>query len=120
MTAGQLGAKRLDTPHHSARPSHRAVVVSTIVVLGLAIALAVPVLVANGGPRAAIAPAVAAPTVVVPAAAAPTVVVPAAAAPTVVAPAPALVLPSVFGPAIPNRVPTQRTWPGRSWGRYAY
>ncbi|MEI8334604.1 MAG: hypothetical protein WCH74_12260 [Chloroflexota bacterium] len=109
MTAGQIGVNRLDAPHHGARSSRRVAIGSAVVVLGLAVALAVPALVANNGPQAAAAPAAA---------------VPAAAAPAVAAPAPALAPPTVYVPAGPNPVTHEQTparpGTGRSWGRFEY
>lgn len=94
MTAGQIGVNRLDAPHHGARSSRRVAIGSAVVVLGLAVALAVPALVANNGPQAAAAPA------------------------------PALAPPTVYVPAGPNPVTHEQTparpGTGRSWGRFEY
>ncbi len=100
MTAGQLGANRLDTPHRGARPSRPTAIVSFLAILGVAVAITVTVLVTTGGPQAPAVPA-AVPTVAAPAPAVP------AAVPTVAAPAPTLALPSVFGPVRQDRLPNQ-------------
>jgi hypothetical protein len=118
MTAGQIGANRLDTPHRGARVSRRAAIGSAVVILGLAVVLAVPALVTNNGPQPAAVPAAAvpAPAVAAPAPAVP-VAAPAVAAPAV--PAPDLAPPSVYGPNPATHEATPvRPWNGRSWGRF--
>jgi hypothetical protein len=125
MTAGQIGANRLDTPHRGARVSRRAAIGSAVVVLGLAVALAVPVLVANSGPQAAVVPSAAAPAVVVPAPAvaapAPAVPVPAPAVAAPAVPAPVVAPPRVYGPNPVTREQTPvRPGTGRSWSRFVY
>ena len=49
MTAGQLGANRLGTPHHVVRVSRRTVIGSFVLIVGLALAIAVGTLVATSG-----------------------------------------------------------------------
>lgn len=94
MTAGWIGASGSDAPHRDARVSRRTVVTAAVVILVVAVAIAVPVLLASADrPSEPAAPAVVAP-------AAPAVVLPTAAAT-----APALVLPSVFTPSRPKSVP---------------
>lgn len=116
MTAGQIGANSLDTPHRRARSPRWAAIGAAVVVLGVAVALAVPALVANNGPQPAAAVPVPAPAVAAPAPAVP-VPAPAVAAPAV--PAPALAPPSVHGPNPVTREQTPvRPWNGRSWGRF--
>jgi hypothetical protein len=53
MTAGQLGANRLGTPHHVVRVSRRTVIASLILIVGLALAMAAVTLVVRSGPPAA-------------------------------------------------------------------
>jgi hypothetical protein len=108
MTEGQIGANRLQAPHRGVRVSRRAAIGSAVVVLGLAVALAVPALVANSGPQAAAVPAPA---------------VPVAAAPAAAVPAPVLA-PNIYGTAGPYRVTHGQTpvrpGIGMPWGRFAY
>jgi hypothetical protein len=118
MTTGQIGANSLDTPHRRARSPRWAAIGAAIVVLGVAVALAVPALVANNGPQPAAVPAAAASAVPVPA---PAVAAPASAVPVAApaVPAPALAPPSVHGPNPVTREQTPlRPWNGRSWGRF--
>ena len=123
MTAGQIGANSLDTPHRRARSPRWAAIGAAIVVLGVAVALAVPALVATNGPQPAAVPAAAASAVPAPAPAvaapAPAVPVPAPAVAAPAVPAPALAPPRVHGPNPVTREQTPvRPWNGRSWGRF--
>ena len=121
MTAGQIGANRLDTPHLRARSPRWAAIGAAVVVLGVAVALAVPALVANNGPQAAAVPAAAVPAVAVPAVAVPAPAVPAPAVPAPAVPAPALAPPSVYGPnPVTHEQTPVRPGTGRSWSRFAY
>jgi hypothetical protein len=92
MTAGQLEATGLEPASANARVPRRAAILSAVVIVTLAVAIAVPLLVVKS-PQPAVVPG-AAPASVVP-----------VAPPTVAAPAPGLVLPSVFGPVRQDRLP---------------
>lgn len=120
MTAGRIGASGLEVPRRGVRLPRRAVLGSVVAMLGLAVALAVPVLVGTSGRQPATVPA-RAPAVAVPTATAPAEAVPAV-TPTATAGAPVFVVPRVSGPTVPGRVPADgtpgRRWPVRSWGLY--
>ncbi len=52
MTAGQLGANRLGTPHHVVRVSRRAAIFALILIVGLTLAVAQVTLVPTTRPPA--------------------------------------------------------------------